>query len=186
MRKEGLLRNPWSILARSCFPWTDDSTQSRWRSLSCMGRSCRTRSHLSNVRIRILSLQAKLVDHSQEVRKRYPTSKKTFWLQPSVVHIKPFTPRTWRTTTRARTLLEVQRMETGIGFLLLLVAMERILVVFLRIQRKSRKREQAKVSDRTGQPVVYRTLAKTSDKLAFMNSFYFVTDRLFPADGGLL
>ena len=36
--------------------------------------------------------------------------------------------------------------------------------VFLRIQRKSRKRRQAKVCDRTGQPVVYRTLAKTSDK----------------------
>ena len=42
--------------------------------------------------------------------------------------------------------------------------MARILVVFLRIQRKSRKRWQAKVCDRTGHPVVYRTLAKTSDK----------------------
>ena len=27
MHKEGLQRNPWSMLARSCFPWTDDSTQ---------------------------------------------------------------------------------------------------------------------------------------------------------------
>ena len=33
--------------------------------LSRMGRSCRTRSHLSNVRIRILSQQAELVDLSQ-------------------------------------------------------------------------------------------------------------------------
>ena len=40
--------------------------------------SRRTRSHLSNVRIRILSLQAKLVDHSQLVRKQYPTFEKTF------------------------------------------------------------------------------------------------------------
>ena len=37
-------------------------------------------------------------------------------------------------------------------------------MVFLRIQRKSRKRRQANVCDRTEQPVVYRTLAKTSDK----------------------
>ena len=43
MQKERLQRNPWSVLARSCFPWTDDSTQSRWRSLLCMGRSCRSK-----------------------------------------------------------------------------------------------------------------------------------------------
>ena len=57
--------NPWSFLTRSCFPWTDDRKQSRWRCLSCMGHSCRTRSHLSNVRIWIFSPQAKLVDLPQ-------------------------------------------------------------------------------------------------------------------------
>ena len=55
-------------------------------------------------------------------------------------------------------------METGIEFFLHLVAMERFLVVFLRIQRKSRKKRQAKACDRTGQHVAYRTLAKTSDE----------------------
>ena len=55
-------------------------------------------------------------------------------------------------------------MEVGIEFVLYMVGMARLLVVFLRIQRKSRKRRQAKVCDRTGQPVVYKTLAKTSDK----------------------
>ena len=35
------------------------------RCLSSMGRSCRRRSHLQNVRVRILELQAKLVDLSQ-------------------------------------------------------------------------------------------------------------------------
>ena len=64
MHKEGQPRNPWPILARSCFPWTNDWKQSRWRSLSCMGRSCRWRSHLSYVRRRILSLQEQLVDLS--------------------------------------------------------------------------------------------------------------------------
>ena len=72
--------------------------------------------------------------------------------------------RSWRTTTRAHAIAEVPGMETGIEFFLHLVAMERILVVFLRIQSKSTKRRQAKVCDRTEQPVVYRTLAKTSDK----------------------
>ena len=81
------------------------------------------------------------------------TSEKTFWLKPSVVYVKPFTPRRWRTTTQADALLEIQTMETGIEFFLHLVAMERILVVFLRIQRKSIKRMQAKVCDRTEQPV---------------------------------
>ena len=43
--------------------------------------------------------------------------------------------------------LEVPAMEAGIEFFLHLVAMERILVVFLRIQRKSIKRKQAKMCD---------------------------------------
>ena len=76
-------------------------------------------------------------------------------------------PRSWRTTTQADALLEIQRMETGIEFFLHLVAMERIQVVCLRDQRKSRKRTQAKVFDRTGQPVVYRTLAKTPQMIGF-------------------
>ena len=41
----------------------------------------------------------------------------------------------------------------------------------------------AKVYDRTGQPVVYRSLARTSDEMAFTNLFYFVADRSFTADG---
>ena len=55
-------------------------------------------------------------------------------------------------------------METSIEFLLYLVALARILVVFLRIHRKSKRKRQAKACDRSGQPVVYRTLAKTADE----------------------
>ena len=67
-------------------------------------------------------------------------------------------------------------METGIDFFLLLVAMERILVVFLIIQRKSRKKRQAKVCDRTGQPVVLQNYGENLRQMAFKNLFYFVTD----------
>ena len=77
-------------------------------------------------------------------------------------------------------------MKTGIEFFLYLVAMARILVVFLRIQRKSRKKRQAKACDRTGQPVVYRTLANTSDEWLSRIHSIFVEDRSFTADGGLL
>ena len=60
--------------------------------------------------------------------------------------------------------------------------MERILVVFLRIQGKSLKEDY----DRRGWLVVYRALTKTSDVPTFTNSFYLVTDRLFAVDVGLL
>ena len=83
-------------------------------------------------------------------------------------------------------LLEVQTMETSIEFSLHLVAMARILVVFLRIHRKSRRKRQAKACDRSGQPVVYRTLTKTSGEWLSRVHFYFVTARSFTADGGLL
>ena len=74
---------------------------------------------------------------------------------------------------------EVQGMETGLEFFLHMVARARLPVVFLRIQRKSIKRWQAKFCDRTGQPVVYRTLAKTSDEwLSRIHSILLQIDRL--------
>ena len=47
----------------------------------------------------------------------------------------------------------------------------------------------AKVYDRTEQPVVFRSLGKTSDERLSRIYFivlYFVADRSFTADGGLL
>ena len=77
-------------------------------------------------------------------------------------------------------------METSIEFFLYLVAMARLLVVCQRIHRKSRRR-QAKACDRSGQPVVYRTLAKTSDEwLSRIHFLLFVIARSFTADGCLL
>ena len=50
---------------------------------------------------------------------------------------------------------------------------------FLSFQRKSMKRMQAKACDRTGQPVVYRTLAKTSvEWLSRIHSILLQLDRL--------
>ena len=185
MHKEGLRRNPWPILARSCLPWANDWKQSRWRSLWCMGRSCRWITHLSYVRCRILLLQEQLVDLFQQLGRWHPTIEKTFWFQTSVVYIKTFTPWSWRRLSRAHSLLEVQTMETSIEFFLHLVAMARILVVFLSIHRKSRRKKQAKACDRSEQPVVYRTLAKTSDEW-LSRIHFFVTARSFTADVGLL
>ena len=59
------------------------------------------------------------------------------------------------------------------------------LVVCLRIQRKSRKMRQAKACDRSGQPVIYRTLAKTSAEWLSRIHLFF-TDRSVTADVGLL
>ena len=71
-------------------------------------------------------------------------------------------------------------METSIEFFLYLVAMARILVVFLRIHRKSRRKRQAKACVRSGQPVVYRTLAKTSDEwLSRIHFIFLQLDRHF-------
>ena len=77
-------------------------------------------------------------------------------------------------------------MEIVVEFFLYLVAMARILVVFLRIHRKSRRKRQAKACDRSGQPVVYRTLSKTSDEWLSRIHSFFVIDGSFTADGGLL
>ena len=112
--------------------------------------------------------------------------RKTIWLQPCVVYVKPFTPRSWRKTTQAHALLEVPTMETGIEFFLHLVAMEWILVVFLKIQRKSMKEDTCKGSRQNGATRCLQILGENLRRMAFTNSFYFVTDRSFTADGGLL
>ena len=138
--------------------------QSRWKSLSSMGCSCRWRSHLSYVTRRILLLKEQLVAPSQEIGQWHTTFEKTFWFETSIVYIKAFTPRSWRRTHRARSLLEVQTLEIGIKFFFYLVAMARFLVVCQRIQRKSRKMRQTKACDWSGQAGIDRTLAKTSEE----------------------
>ena len=77
-------------------------------------------------------------------------------------------------------------METGLEVFLHLVAMERLLVVFLRIQRKSIKRMHAKVLRWNGATRCLQNFGENLRRMAFTNSFYFVTDRSFTADGGLL
>ena len=76
-------------------------------------------------------------------------------------------------------------METGIEFFFHLVAMERILVVFLRIQRKSRKEDASKGLLSNGATRCLQNFVENLRRMAFMNSSYFVTDRSFTDDGGL-
>ena len=80
---------------------------------------------------------------------------------------------------------KLQRMETNIKFFLHLVTMERILVVFLRIQRKSIKEDASKGLRSNGATRCLQNLGKNLIQMAFMNSFYFVRDRSFTADVGL-
>ena len=119
-------------------------------------------------------------------QEHYRTNETTFWLQPSVVYIEPFTPRSWRKTTQAHALLEVPAMETGIEFFLHMVAMERILVVFLRIQRKSIKEDGCKGLRSNGATRCSQNFGEYLRRMGVTNSLYFVTDRSFTADGGLL
>ena len=95
-------------------------------------------------------------------------------------------PRTWRKQTQAYALLEVPAMETGIKFFLHLVAMERILVVFSRNQRKSIKEDACKGLWSNDATRCLQNFGENLRRMAFTNSFYFVTDRSFTADGGLL
>ena len=85
------------------------------------------------------------------------TIERSFWLQRCVVHIKPSTPRIWRTTTQASAILEVSILAPIIEFFLQLVAMERFLVELIIIQMKVHTMSiHAKRHDRTGRPVVCR------------------------------
>ena len=60
--------------------------------------------------------------------------------------VKPSTPRIWRTTTQAYAILEVPATAPIIEFFLQLVAMERFLVEFTIIQRKSINEDACKAT----------------------------------------
>ena len=75
-----------------------------------------------------------------------------------------------------------QTMEVGIESALYMVGMARLLVVFLRIQRKSRKR-QAKSWE---SDPLFTELRRKPQTMAFKSSINFVTDRSFTADSGPL
>ena len=59
-------------------------------------------------------------------------------------------------------------------------------MVFLRIQRKSMKEDASKGLRSNGATRCLQNFGKNLRRMAFMNSFYFVTDRSFTADVGLL
>ena len=156
MQTEKVPRNTWSILIRSWFPCSNDWKQSRWKSLSTMGCSCRWRSHLSFVRRRILLLQ-----------------EPCHWENVLISSMEE---------NNSRPLL-MEEMEVGIEFVLYMVGMAGLLVVFLKC-RKLRKR-QPKSWEKKWDPLL-TVLWRKTQKMAFKNSIYFVTDRSFAADSGPL
>ena len=83
-------------------------------------------------------------DHTYHLsEKEYFYYKNKWWLhlnKSGSVYLRTFTPRRWRRTISALSLLEEQTMEVGIEFVLYMVGIARLLVVFLKF-RKSRKRQ---------------------------------------------
>ena len=145
VHQEGLFRDPYSLLDRfriSCIPaWT----WTRWRGLYRKGRSFGQEFLPLHDASRIFSIQTELVDLSHLVWK-HRTIEKSFWLQRSVVHIKPSTPRIWRTTTQADALLEVPETTQITEFFLKFVGMEWFLVEFIIVQRKSINEDACKAT----------------------------------------
>ena len=177
MQKEKVPWNPWSILTRSCFPWTNDWNQSRSRSLSTMGCSCRWRSHLSSVRKRILLLQEQIVAPSQKAGLWHPSSEKTFWLQPSVVYLRTFTPRSWRRTIRAHSFLEEQSMAVGIEFVFYMVEMARFPGGLLTIQTVKEEASKSLGKER-GNPLFTELWRKPQTCFSRIHSILLQIDRL--------
>ena len=144
-----------------------------------MGRSCRTRSHLSYVRRRYfyyknnwwISLN-KSGNDTQPLRKRSDfkpalSTLKRLHQEAGGDQLEPipyWKYKQWRpVSSSSSTWWQWQESWS----------------VFTRIHRKSRRKMHAKVLDRTVQPVVYRTLAKTSDeRLSRIHFILLQLDRL--------
>ena len=83
-------------------------------------------------------------------------------------------------------ILEVPGTAPIIEFFLHLVAMEWILVLFLRIQRNSMKEDACKGLGPNGTTRCLQIFGENLRRMAFTNLLYFVADRSFTADVGSL
>ena len=86
---------------------------------------------------------------------------------------------------RPMSLLELPATAIVIEFFLHLVATEWILVVFIRIQRKSMEEDACKGLRSNGATRCLQIFGENFRRMAFTNLFYFVADRSFTADGSL-
>ena len=116
----------------------------------------------------VLSIHKELVDLSQIVWKNW-CGEKSFWLQRCIVHITPSSPRIWRRTTQANSILEIPAMAPFVKFCIqyILVAMGRFQVELVTINQKVRNWAHVKSSMiERGDPFV-PSFHKTSDVLTF-------------------
>ena len=157
MEKERWPKNPWSILIRSWFPCLNDWKQSRWRSLSTMGCSCRWRSHSPFDKTRILLLQEWCLHSKSKVL--IPCHWGIVLISSNIVYLATITTRNRRRTTRAYLLLQAQTMAVGTEFIFYMVELARLMVVFLKFRKSGKNQEKS--WERTGRPVVEHPLAKT-------------------------
>ena len=169
------------------FPWTNDSAQSRWRSLSVRGTFFAEQDHTYRMseaeyfhyrQNRWFSL-IKSGNDTQPVRKLSDFNQAVSTLNrihqeaggQQLGPIPHWKRKGWK---------------TGIEFFFLQVAMERILVVFLRIQRNVKKEVASKGLRSNGATRCFLNFGENLRQITFKNSFYFVTDKSFTADGGPL
>ena len=108
MNQEEFWRDSRSFLERSHISWISTRTWSNWRSLYPDGQGRAESFHVSYDASWVFSIQKELVDLSQWFWKNR-NGERSFWLQRSVDHIEPSTPRIWRTTTQTSAILENQR-----------------------------------------------------------------------------
>ena len=140
--------------------------------------------HLPKVRIRMLSLQAKIggsLSISPEAMQNQWEKRSDF--NQAFSTLKPLTPRSWRTNNSGP--YPTGNTRNGDRHRVL-PAMARILVVFLRIQRKVKKEVASKGLRSKSATRCWQNFGSYLRQMAFKNLFYFVTDRSFTADGGLV
>ena len=150
-----------------------------------MGCSCR-RSHLSYCQKENTSTTGKIGGSLSISRETIPNPvRKRSDFNQALSTLNRLQPRSWRTTARAHILLEVQ----GGGW-------HRVLPplggngenpgVLPKNSKKVKKEVACKGLRSNGATRCLQNFGENFRRVAFKNSFYFVTARSFTADGGLL
>ena len=172
MHQEKIHRDPRSFLERSWVSRISARTWSRWEvCIKWWNQNIFDTNRIGGS----LSISLETLDHWEIVL----TSAKR------CLHSTVYT-KNLENDNSGHALLESPGTAPIIEFFLQLVAMEWFLVEFIIIQRKSINEDACKDLWLNGATRCLQIFGENLRRMAFTNLFYFVADRSFTADGGLL
>ena len=184
MQKKKVPRNPWPIFMRTYLPWANDLNIIEMKKIVDDGMLLQTKVILTTFQNRNTSSTRTSGCLIPIRRVLTPFHWEIVLISSERSLLRNVYTKTLEKTTCGYLLLQAQTMAVGTEFVFYMVELTRFLVIFLKFRNSRRGGKQSLENERSNPLLI--VLWSKPPNMTFKNSIYFVTDRSFTADGGLL